>query len=53
MTDDEQFGFGTHTQQQKTLFFGGVFIIEKLNGKFVVEGRFSLVEGDLMLLEVC
>src|SRR4051794_30984286 len=36
MTDDEQFGGGTHAQHQKALFVGRVVFIEELNGEFIV-----------------
>ena len=37
MTDDEQFGAGTHAKQQKAIFVGCVGFIEELNGEFIVK----------------
>ena len=40
--------FGTHAKQQEALFVFGVFFIEELNSKIIVEDRLRLLKGNAM-----
>ncbi len=53
MTNYEKLGKRAHAQHQESFFFLRMFIVEKLNAKLVVEGRFRLFKRYVMLFEIC
>jgi len=52
VANEKEPGGITHTKEKEARFFGGVFIVVELDGKFVIEDRLGLLEGDTVLPEV-
>jgi len=52
VANDEQIGVAAHAKHDEPVFLPGVRVIEKLNGEFIVENGFRLLERNAMLLEV-